>query len=160
MTNQALNLAADFDPETRACEDNGDKLAQVAEAYLHGRDINFPGAQKHIRFSWQRASSPLVDLLEDLYVFFESAAAVSVAGGGTHPFDRESVHLAIDLTAVKEVISHEGMGAGLALLGTYLKDPAFQAMCARHHVHEVFTPSNDLAVPARRVSYHNQPRPL
>lgn len=160
MTNQALNLVTDFDPDAQARADNVGKLAQIAAAYLQGRDINFSGAQKHMRFSWACAAAPLGDLVEDLYGFFETAAAVSIVGGGAHPFNKDDVHLAIELAAVKATIAHDGMGTGLALLGKYLKNPAFQAICARHNVHDVFTPSNDLAVPARRVSYHNQPRPL
>ncbi len=154
------SLSPAFDADMLARDDNAHKLAQIGEAYSHGRDIDFPGAQKHMRFSWQKASAPLSDLLEDLYGYFETAAAVSVAGGGTHPFNKEAVHLSVHLVPVAQTIAGDGMGNGLELLGKYLKDPSFQALCVRHGVHEVFTPSNDLAVPARRVSHYNQPRPL
>jgi len=150
----------DYDPDMQAREDNARKLAQIGEAYVHGRDIDFSGVQKHMRFSWQKAAAPLNELLEDLYGYFDTAAAVSVAGGGTHPFNKEAVHLSVHLGPVAQTIAGDGMGNGLALLEKYLKDPSFQAICARHDVREVFTPSNDLAVPARRVSHYNQPRPL
>ncbi|MCM2344526.1 MAG: hypothetical protein NDJ24_08200 [Alphaproteobacteria bacterium] len=150
----------DFDADFKARQENLDRLAQITTAYMNGSDVNFAATHKHMRFSWKRASAPLGDLLESLYGFFNGAAEVSVAGGGTHPFDRESVHLSVDLLAVSETISRDGMGNGLSLLGRYLEDAGFQALCEQHQVDEVYTPSNDLAVQAHKVMHHNHPRPL
>lgn len=150
----------DFDSDQRARQDNMDRLALITTAYVNGSEINFPGAHKHMRFSWKQASAPLGDLLESLYGYFNGAAEVSVAGGGTHPFDRESVHLSVDLLPVSETISRDGMGNGLGLLGRYLEDAGFQALCEQHQVDEVYTPSNDLEVQAHKVMHHNHPRPL
>ncbi|QQG37014.1 MAG: hypothetical protein HYS17_04420 [Micavibrio aeruginosavorus] len=150
----------DFDTDFSARQDNLDRLAHITTAYMNGSEINFPATHKHMRFSWKRASAPLGDLLESLYGYFNGAAEVSVAGGGTHPFDRESVHLSVDLKPVTETISRDGVGNGLALLGRYLEDPAFQAICEQNQVDEVYTPSNDLKVRAHKVMHHNHPRPL
>lgn len=160
MPAAAKSMPLDFDPDIHARHENSLRLGQVAEAYAHGREVNFPGAQKHMRFSWERASAPLEELVESLYGYFETAASVSIAGGGPHPFDKESVHLSVDIRPVKETTLRDGMGNGLALLGQYLEDPRFQAICTRHDVSEVFTPGNDLKVRTHRVQHHNQPRPL
>ena len=160
MNAVARNTSLDFDPDTRARDDNAHKLAQIDAASAQGREMTFAGAQKHMRFSWKQAAAPVSQLVESLYDYFHSAAEVTVVGGGAHPFDRESQHLTVDIGFVSEVISHEGVGSGLALLGKHLEDPSFQEICNVHHVSEVFTPANDLEVRARKVQHHNQPRPL
>ncbi len=160
MNALARNTSLDFDPDTRAREDNAHKLAQIDAASAQGREMTFPGAQKHMRFSWKQAAAPISTLVESLYDYFHSAAEVTVVGGGAHPFDKGSLHVTVDIGFVREVISHEGVGSGLALLGKHLEDPSFQEICQAHNVSEVFTPANDLEVRARKVQHHNQPRPL
>lgn len=164
--NQALakdltpDLTLDFDADMRARTDNEQRLSQVEAACRQGRDIAFAGSYRHMRFSWKKAAAQMGALMESLYDYFEAASAVTIVGGGSHPFDRESVQLTVDIAPVNEVIKHEGMGNGLAVLGQHLQSPAFQAICQSHEVSEVFTPSNDLQVTQARVQHHNQPRPL
>ena len=160
MATTARNTSLDFDPDMQARQDNEQRLAQIAEAQEHGREVSFAGAQKHMRFSWAKAAAPIEDLVESLYGYFETAAAVKVAGGGSAPFDKESVQLSVHLDQVAYTISQDGMGNGLALLGKYLQDPRFQDICRQHNVSDVYTPSNDLHVQDKRVQNHNQPRPL
>ncbi len=148
------------DPDAHARQANEHCLDQVAEAFSHGREVNFAGAQKHMRFSWKNAVAPVQDLMESLYDYFGAAANVKISGGGAHPFAKENMNLAVHLVPVMESISHDGMGTGLGLLGKYLEDPLFQSICTQHNVSDVYTPSNDLEVPARRVQHYNQPRPL
>ena len=148
------------DPDAHARQGNERCLTQVADAFSHGGEVNFSGAQKHMRFSWKNATAPVQELMESLYGYFETAANVAVSGGGAHPFEKESMHLSVHLVPVMETISHDGMGCGLGLLGKYLQDPRFQAICTQHNVSDVYTPSNDLEVPARRVQHYDQPRPL
>lgn len=154
------STALAFDPEGQARQDNADRLAQIGEAYAHGRDVSFAGVQKHMRFSWEKASAPIEDLVESLYGYFETAAAVRVAGGGSAPFNKESVQLSVHLEPAMCTMNNDGYGNGLALLGRYLQDPRFQAICTQHEVTDVYTPGNDLRVQDRRVQHHNQPRPL
>lgn len=160
MALTARQSSLDFDPDMQARQDNAQSLAQVAEAYAHGREATFAGMQKHMRFSWQKAAAPIEDLVESLYGYFETAAAVKVAAGGSAPFNKEFVQLSVHLEPVAHAISHDGMGNGLALLGRYLEDPRFQAICTQYDVTDVYTPSNDLRVQDKRVQHHNQPRPL
>lgn len=160
MNAAARNTYTDSDPDMRARADNAHKLAQIDAASGQGREVVFAGAQKHMRFSWKQAAAPVSNLVESLYDYFHSAAAVTVVGGGAHPFDKDSRHLTVDIGFVSDVISHEGVGSGLALLGKHLEDPSFQEICNAHHVSAVFTPANDLEVRQRRVQHHNQPRPL
>lgn len=158
----ALDVAYDqaLERNVQAREANVGKLEQISTAYAAGRDVGFGGVQKHMRFAWEQASAPLGGLMEDLYDYFNGASRVLIAGGGTHPFNKESVHLSIHLEPVMEVIARDGMGSGLGLLGKYLEDPRFQALCERNGVKDVYTPSNDLEVRAHKVLHHNQPRPL
>lgn len=150
----------DFDPDMQIRQDNARRLEQIGEAYIHGREISFSGAQKHMRFAWEKASVPLEDLVESLYGFFGRATAVEIAAGGPHPFNKDFVQLSVALEPVAYVTLREGNGNGFALLGSYLADPRFQALCRQHDVHEVYTPANDLEVRAQRVRHHNEPRPL
>ncbi len=160
MNAVARNTSLDFDPDMRARNDNAHRLAQIDAARAQGREMTFAGAQKHMRFSWKQAAAPVGNLVESLYDYFHSAADVTVVGGGAHPFDKGSLHLTVNIGFVGEVISHDGVGSGLALLRRHLEDPSFQEICRVHHVSEVFTPANDLEVRARKVQHHNQPRPL
>ncbi len=160
MNATARSISPGFDPEIRAREDNARKLAQVYAACRQGRDITFAGGQQHMRFSWKMASAPLGDLIESLYDYFGTAAAVDVVSGGTHPFDKKSVQLTVDIAPVAALMNSEGRGSGLALLGEYLAAPPFQEICKSHDVSDVFTPGSGLFVERCKVSHHNQHRPL
>lgn len=160
MNAAAGSAVLDFDPDISAREDNAHRLAQIDAARAQGREMIFAGAQRHMRFSWNQAAAPAGQLVQSLYDYFRSAADVTVAGGGAHPFDKGAQHLIVDIGFVAEVMRHEGVGSGLALLGKHLEDPSFQEICRAHDVCEVFTPANDLEVQARKVQHHNQPRPL
>lgn len=158
----ALDAAYDqaLESDLQARDANAEKLSHVTNAYIAGRDVNFSGVYKHMRFAWHQASAPLGNLMEDLYDYFNGASRVVISGGGTHPFNKEAVHLSVHLEPVMEAISRDGMGTGLGLLGDYLGDPQFQALCERNGVKEVYTPANDLEVQAHKVLHHNHPRPL
>ncbi|HEY0901784.1 MAG TPA: hypothetical protein VGD95_06645 [Micavibrio sp.] len=156
----AKNIISGFDADLRAREQNERRLSQVEAACRQGRDVTFPDSQKHMRFSWKKAAAPMGSLVESLYEYFDAATAVTIVGGGAHPFDKESVQLTVDIAPVAEVIFHEGMGSGLAVLGRHLESEGFHQLCQSHEVSAVFTPSNDLQVGPARVQHHNHPRPL
>lgn len=160
MSAAVKTTSLDFDSDMQTRQDNQQRLAQIEEAYQHGRETSFAGAHKHMRFSWAKAAAPLEDLVESLYGFFETAAAVRIAGGGAAPFNKDSVQLSIHLEPVAQTMMRDGTGNGLALLGRYLEDPRFQALCEQFDVSDVYTPANDLHVREKRVQHHNQPRPI